>query len=66
MTTTPTIRPEGEKVATERSSRAERLASAKLRSLEERLAHEIMDAEERCELRDRILRLRRKLRSLGI
>ena len=46
--TTPTIRPEGEKVARE------------LRLLEERLRHELMDDEERQELRDRILRLRQR------
>jgi hypothetical protein len=47
--TTPTIRPEGEKVA------------AELRVLEERYRHEILGVEERDELRERILRLRRKL-----
>ena len=34
---------------------------AKLAKLEERLAHELMDDEERQELRDRVLRLRRRL-----
>jgi hypothetical protein len=33
----------------------------KLAKLEEQLAHEIMDDEERQELRDRILRLRHRL-----
>jgi hypothetical protein len=33
----------------------------KLAKLEERLAHELMDDEERQELRDRVLRLRRRL-----
>jgi hypothetical protein len=32
-----------------------------LARLEEWLRHELMDADEQCELRDRILRLRRKL-----
>jgi hypothetical protein len=32
-----------------------------LRALEERLAHELMDDEERQELRDRVLALRRRL-----
>jgi hypothetical protein len=32
-----------------------------LAKLEERLAHELMDDEERQELRDRVLRLRRRL-----
>jgi hypothetical protein len=36
-------------------------AEKKLAKLEERLAHELMVPEERLELRDRILRLRRKL-----
>ena len=36
-------------------------AEKRLAVLEERLAHELMDDEERAELRDRILRLRRKL-----
>ena len=34
---------------------------AKLAKLEERLAHELMDDEERQELRDRVLQLRRRL-----
>ena len=33
----------------------------KLRVLEERYAHELMGEEERCELGERILRLRKKL-----
>ena len=33
----------------------------RLRELEERYRHELMDAEERQELRDRVLRLRRRL-----
>ena len=49
MAHTPTIRTPTEKVARE------------LRLLEERLRHELMDDEERQELRDRILNLRRKL-----
>jgi hypothetical protein len=49
MARTPTIRAGAEKVA------------AELRLLEERLAHELMDDEERQELRDRVLRLRRRL-----
>jgi hypothetical protein len=48
MTTTPTIRPGREKVA-------------ELRVLEECLRHELMDDVERQELRDRVLRLRRRL-----
>ena len=35
--------------------------AGKLAKLEERLAHELMDDEERQELRDRVLRLRRRL-----
>ena len=46
---TPTIRSGAEKVARD------------LRVLEERLRHELMDDEERQELRDRVLRLRRRL-----
>jgi hypothetical protein len=46
MARPPTIRSGAEKVA-------------KLRVLEERLRHELMDDEERQELRDRVLRLRR-------
>jgi hypothetical protein len=49
MARTPTIRPHTEKVA------------ARLRVLEERLRHELMDNEERQELRDRVLALRRRL-----
>ena len=37
------------------------LTEEKLAKLEERLRHELMDDEERMELRDRILRLRRRL-----
>jgi hypothetical protein len=48
MARTPTIRPEREKVA-------------ELRVLEERLRHELMEDEERQELRERIIRLRRRL-----
>ncbi len=33
----------------------------KLRELEERYRRELMSEEDRCELRDRILRLRKKL-----
>jgi hypothetical protein len=33
----------------------------KLAKLEERLAHELLDHDERQELRDRVLRLRRRL-----
>jgi len=33
----------------------------KLAKLEEELAHELLDDAERCELRDRVLRLRRRL-----
>ena len=33
----------------------------RLRSLEDRYRNELMNEEERCELRDRILKLRRKL-----
>ena len=51
--TTHTIRPDGENVARERL--------AELRYLEERLAHELIDDEERQELRDRVLSLRRRL-----
>jgi hypothetical protein len=54
--TTPTIRPDGEKVA---AGEAEELL-AELRSLEERYRHELMDDEERQELRDRVLRLRNR------
>jgi hypothetical protein len=49
MARTPTIRPEREKVA-----RA-------LRVLEERFRHELMPEEERLELHDRIVRIRRRL-----
>jgi hypothetical protein len=40
---------------------AEEERLAELRSLEERYRQEILGEEERCELRERILRLRRKL-----
>jgi hypothetical protein len=33
----------------------------KLAKLEERLAHELMDEDERLELRERIIRIRRRL-----
>ena len=33
----------------------------RLRKLEERYAHELLGEEERCELRERILKLRKKL-----
>jgi hypothetical protein len=49
MARTPTIRPEREKVAEE------------LRVLEDQLRHELMDDEERLELRERIIRIRRRL-----
>jgi hypothetical protein len=44
-------------------SRAKRRGATvrRLAALEERLAHELMDHEERAELRDQVLRLRRKL-----
>jgi hypothetical protein len=48
MARTPTIRPEREKVA-------------ELRVLEERLRHELMDDEERQELRDHVISLHRRL-----
>jgi hypothetical protein len=51
MARTPTIRSGTEKVA------------RNLRVLEERLRHELMDDEERCELEDRVLRLRQRLSS---
>jgi hypothetical protein len=44
---------------TKSSAPAHRSTKEKLAKLEERLAHELMDDEERQELRDRILRLRR-------
>ena len=49
MAVQPILRNDPEKVA------------AELRSLEERYRHELMDDEERQELRDRVLRLRRRL-----
>jgi len=52
MARTPTIRSGAKKVARDHRQ---------LRSLEERLRHELMDDEERQELRDRVLRLRRRL-----
>ena len=51
MARTPTIRTPTAKVARLRQ----------LRVLEERLRHELMDDEERQELRDRVLALRRRL-----
>jgi hypothetical protein len=36
-------------------------AEKRLEKLEDRYRHELMDVEERCELRERILRLRREL-----
>jgi hypothetical protein len=50
MARTPTIRTPTEKVARER-----------LAALEERLRHELLEDDERQELRDRVLRLRRRL-----
>jgi hypothetical protein len=49
MARTPTIRTPTEEVARD------------LRVLEERIRHELMDDEERQELRDRIVSLRRRL-----
>jgi hypothetical protein len=49
MARNTTIRDEGGKVARD------------LRVLEDQLRHELMDDEERQELRDRVLRLRRRL-----
>ena len=49
MARTPTIRSGAEKVVHD------------LRVLEERLRHELLDDEERQELRDRVLSLRRRL-----
>jgi hypothetical protein len=46
----------GISVARRRGETARRLAS-----LEDQLQHELMDEEERAELRDRVLRLRRRL-----
>jgi hypothetical protein len=46
-------------VAREKRARMQR---ATLRHLEERLAHELLDDEDRQELRDRVLALRRRLR----
>jgi hypothetical protein len=74
MTRTPTIRAEREKIArttkgrfmatTDSSAPAHPSNAEELRAiarLEERLAHELMDHDERQELRDRVLRLRRRL-----
>jgi hypothetical protein len=36
-------------------------AEKRLAALEERYRHELMDANERCELRERIVRIRRRL-----
>jgi hypothetical protein len=49
MARTPTIRDERQKVASD------------LRVLEDQLRHELMDEDERQELRDRVLRLRQRL-----
>jgi hypothetical protein len=49
MARTPTIRSGAEKVARD------------LRVLEERLRHELLDDEERQELRDRVISLHRRL-----
>jgi hypothetical protein len=49
-------------VDTTKSSATAHLSTGeKLAKLEERLAHELMDEEERQELRDRVLALRRRL-----
>ena len=39
---------------------AEKILAGKLRELEERYAHELLPEEERLELRERILRLKKK------
>jgi hypothetical protein len=52
MARTPVIRTPTEKVARE--------LRQQLRVLEERLRHELMDDEERQELRDRVMGLRRR------
>jgi hypothetical protein len=39
-------------------------AEKRLAALEERYRHEILDTDERCELRERILRLRLRQRGL--
>ena len=44
-----------------RESRPKAPAEERLARLEERFKHELMDADERLELRERIVRLRRKL-----
>ncbi len=38
----------------------------KIATLEERYRHELMTVEERCELRERILRLKAKARTAGV
>jgi len=57
-----TISPAGDPFT---SAPAHRSTKEKVAKLEERLAHELVDDEERQELRDRIVRLRRRLR-LGL
>jgi hypothetical protein len=46
---------------TDSSAPAHPSTAEKLAKLEERLAHELMDDEERQELRDRVLLLRREI-----
>jgi hypothetical protein len=46
---------------TNSSASAHPSTADKLAKLEERLAHELLDDDERQELRDRVLRLRRRL-----
>jgi hypothetical protein len=50
---------------TDSSAPAHPSTEEKLAKLEERLTHKLMSDEERQELRDRVLRLRRRLR-LGL
>ncbi len=38
----------------------------KIATLEERYRHELMSIEERCELRERILKLKSKARAAGV
>ena len=40
---------------------AEKILAEKLRKLEERFAHELLGEEERLELRERLLKLRKKI-----
>ena len=40
---------------------ATRIAEKRLRELEEKLAHELLSTEERLELEERVVRLRKKL-----